>query len=156
MTAKPGPLDVAGVVGTGLMGGGITMCWTEADTQVFLLDIDEKALARDMGVIGKNFARSVERKSKSQNGGGLATSHFGVLAQVCRSASLGTLLRFPAMMRRVGCAGLPTVGTLRRYHPSGSECAYSGHCAVMSALRGLLLVGRFADEEWCHLGWCRC
>ena len=51
------------------------MCCTEADTQVFLLDIDEKALERDMGVIGKNFARSVERKSKSQNGGGLATSY---------------------------------------------------------------------------------
>ena len=61
-----------------------------------------------------------------------------------------------AMVRWVGYAGLPTVGTLRRYHPSGSECAYSGHCAGMSALRGLLFVGRFADEEWCHLGWCRC
>ena len=38
LTAKPGPLDVAGIVGIGFTGGGITMCCTEADTQVFLLD----------------------------------------------------------------------------------------------------------------------
>jgi len=66
LTAKPGPLDVVGIVGAGLMGGGIAMCCAEAGMQVFLLDIDEKALVRGMGVIGKNYARSVERKSKSQ------------------------------------------------------------------------------------------
>ena len=39
MTAKPDPFDVAGIVGTGLMGGDITMCCAETGTQVFLLVI---------------------------------------------------------------------------------------------------------------------
>ena len=39
LTAKPDPLDVAGIVGTGLMGGDITMCCAETGTQVFLLVI---------------------------------------------------------------------------------------------------------------------
>ena len=52
---------------------------------MFLLDIDEKGLARDMYVIGKDFARSVERNSKSQNGGGLATSH----QCACTSVQIG-------------------------------------------------------------------
>ena len=39
LSAKPGPLVVAGIVGTGLMGGGITMCCAETGMQVFLLDI---------------------------------------------------------------------------------------------------------------------
>ena len=64
ITAKLGPLDVDDIVGTGLTGG---------DTR------------EGMGVIGKNFARSVERKSKSQNGGGLATSH----RCACTSVQIG-------------------------------------------------------------------
>ena len=39
LSAKLGPLIVAGIVGTGLMGGGITMCCAETGMQVFLLDI---------------------------------------------------------------------------------------------------------------------
>ena len=39
LSAKPGLLVVAGIVGTGLMGGGITMCCAETGLQVFLLDI---------------------------------------------------------------------------------------------------------------------
>ena len=39
LTAKRDPLDAAGIVGIGLMGGDITMCCAETDTQVFLLVI---------------------------------------------------------------------------------------------------------------------
>ena len=39
LTAKPDSLDVAGIVGTGLMGGDITMCCAETGTQVFLFVI---------------------------------------------------------------------------------------------------------------------
>lgn len=66
LKAKPGPLNVAGIIGSGLMGGGIAMCCAEAGMKVYLLDIDVKALERGMGVIRKNYQRSVQRKSKTQ------------------------------------------------------------------------------------------
>ena len=34
LKAKPGPLDMVGIVGAGLMGGGIAMCCAEAGMQV--------------------------------------------------------------------------------------------------------------------------
>jgi len=66
LTAKPGPLDSIGIVGAGLMGGGIAMCCAEVGMKVTLLDIDQANLERGMGVIKKHYARSVERKSKTQ------------------------------------------------------------------------------------------
>merc|ERR1719188_309295 len=42
------------------------MCCAEAGMKVTLLDVDAKALARGVEVIKKNYARSVERKSKTQ------------------------------------------------------------------------------------------
>lgn len=66
LTAQPGVLDVVGIVGAGTMGGGIAMCCAEAGMKVTLLDVDQKALERGMGVIKKNYTRSVQRKSKTQ------------------------------------------------------------------------------------------
>eukprot|EP00933_Yihiella_yeosuensis_P083293 TRINITY_DN9748_c1_g2_i1.p1 TRINITY_DN9748_c1_g2~~TRINITY_DN9748_c1_g2_i1.p1 ORF type:complete len:728 (-),score=193.93 TRINITY_DN9748_c1_g2_i1:222-2282(-) len=66
LDAKPGPLESVGIIGAGLMGGGIAMCCAEAGMKVVLLDIDEKNLQKGMDVIKKNYARSVERKSKTQ------------------------------------------------------------------------------------------
>lgn len=66
LDAQPGPLDKVGIVGSGLMGGGIAMCCAEAGMHVTLLDIDAKALQKGVDVIKKNYARSVERKSKTQ------------------------------------------------------------------------------------------
>eukprot|EP00931_Biecheleriopsis_adriatica_P005077 TRINITY_DN10663_c0_g1_i1.p1 TRINITY_DN10663_c0_g1~~TRINITY_DN10663_c0_g1_i1.p1 ORF type:complete len:685 (+),score=165.52 TRINITY_DN10663_c0_g1_i1:162-2216(+) len=66
LDAKPGPLNNVGIVGAGLMGGGIAMCCAEAGMKVILLDVDQKNLDRGMGVIQKNYARSVQRKSKTQ------------------------------------------------------------------------------------------
>eukprot|EP00421_Protoceratium_reticulatum_P020327 CAMPEP_0168388074 /NCGR_PEP_ID=MMETSP0228-20121227/16268_1 /TAXON_ID=133427 /ORGANISM="Protoceratium reticulatum, Strain CCCM 535 (=CCMP 1889)" /LENGTH=421 /DNA_ID=CAMNT_0008401319 /DNA_START=65 /DNA_END=1326 /DNA_ORIENTATION=- len=66
LAAQPGPLESAGVVGAGLMGGGIAMCCIEAGMRAVLLDVDEKALVRGMEAIKKNYQRSVERKSKTQ------------------------------------------------------------------------------------------
>jgi len=66
LNTKPGPLDSAGVIGAGLMGGGIAMCCAEAGMKVVLLDVDAKNLERGMNVIKKNYQRSVERGSKTQ------------------------------------------------------------------------------------------
>ncbi|CAE8693026.1 unnamed protein product [Polarella glacialis] len=67
LEAKPGPLDMCGIVGAGLMGGGIAMCAAEAGMRVVLLDVDPGNLDRGMAVIKKNYARSVDRKSKTQS-----------------------------------------------------------------------------------------
>ncbi|CAE7191067.1 ehhadh [Symbiodinium pilosum] len=66
LESKPKPLNSAGIIGAGLMGGGIAMCCAEAGMKVVVLDVDQKNLERGMSVIQKNYARSVERKSKSQ------------------------------------------------------------------------------------------
>eukprot|EP00439_Symbiodinium_sp_Y106_P025357 s2833_g3.t1 len=67
LESKPKPLNSAGIIGAGLMGGGIAMCCAEAGMKVVLLDVDQKNLERGMSVIQRNYARSVERKSKSQD-----------------------------------------------------------------------------------------
>ncbi|TVS14794.1 MAG: 3-hydroxyacyl-CoA dehydrogenase [Gammaproteobacteria bacterium] len=51
----------AGVVGCGTMGGGITMCFANAGIPVTVLEMDEKALERGLGVIRKNYQRMVDR-----------------------------------------------------------------------------------------------
>ncbi|CAK9065984.1 unnamed protein product [Durusdinium trenchii] len=66
LDAKPRALQSCGILGAGLMGGGIAMCCAENGLKVVLLDVDQKNLERGMSVIKKNYARSVERKSKSQ------------------------------------------------------------------------------------------
>lgn len=67
LESKPKALNSAGIIGAGLMGGGIAMCCAESGMKVVLLDVDQKNLERGMSVIKRNYARSVERKSKSQD-----------------------------------------------------------------------------------------
>jgi len=66
LKAKPVPIKNVGIIGAGLMGGGIAMCCAEAGMKVQLLDVDAKNLERGMNVIKKNYQRSVDRKSKTQ------------------------------------------------------------------------------------------
>jgi len=61
-----GPLDSIGIVGSGTMGGGIAMCCAEAGMRVVLLDVKQEFLDRGLSVIKKNYARSLQRKSKTQ------------------------------------------------------------------------------------------
>ena len=60
------PIESAGVVGSGTMGGGIAMNFANAGIPVLVLDQDEKNLERGMGVIEKNYQMMVDRGRMSQ------------------------------------------------------------------------------------------
>ncbi|MEE4360896.1 MAG: 3-hydroxyacyl-CoA dehydrogenase NAD-binding domain-containing protein [Pseudomonadales bacterium] len=51
----------AGVVGCGTMGGGITMCFANAGIPVTVLEMNQEALDRGLGVIKRNFDGMVKR-----------------------------------------------------------------------------------------------
>ena len=55
------PINSAGVVGSGTMGGGIAMNFANAGVPVFVLDQDEKNLKRGMSVIERNYQMMVDR-----------------------------------------------------------------------------------------------
>ncbi len=57
--SAPGrPVQEAAVVGCGVMGGGIAMNFARAGIPVTVLELDEKALARGLEVVRRNFERS--------------------------------------------------------------------------------------------------
>merc|ERR1711957_1078932 len=66
LSAKPVPIKSVGIVGAGLMGGGIGMSCAEAGMKVILLDMNEAALQRGLGLIDSNYTRSVKRGSRTQ------------------------------------------------------------------------------------------
>lgn len=51
----------AGVVGCGTMGGGITMCFANAGIPVTVLEMNQEALDKGLGVIRKNYEGMVAR-----------------------------------------------------------------------------------------------
>lgn len=57
----------AGVVGCGTMGGGITMCFANAGIPVTVLETDEEALKRGLGVIRGNYQSQVKRDRITQS-----------------------------------------------------------------------------------------
>ena len=60
------PINSAGIVGSGTMGGGIAMNFANAGIPVLVLDQDEKNLKRGMGVIDKNYQMMVDRGRMTQ------------------------------------------------------------------------------------------
>jgi len=60
------PINSAGIVGSGTMGGGIAMNFANAGIPVLVLDQDKKNLDRGMGVIEKNYQMMVDRGRMSQ------------------------------------------------------------------------------------------
>jgi 3-hydroxyacyl-CoA dehydrogenase len=58
---KPRSIGSVGIIGSGTMGGGIAMAFANVDIPVILLDVDQAALERGMGVIRKNYESSVKR-----------------------------------------------------------------------------------------------
>lgn len=58
---KPRNIGSVGIIGSGTMGGGIAMAFVNAGIPVVLLDVDQAALDRGIGVIRKNYDASVKR-----------------------------------------------------------------------------------------------
>ena len=54
-------IDAAGVVGCGTMGGGITMCFANAGLPVTVLEMNQEALDKGLGVIRRNYDIQVQR-----------------------------------------------------------------------------------------------
>ena len=63
---KPKPIQSCAIIGAGTMGGGIAMTFANAGIPVTLLDLDQAALDRGLGVVRKNYGISVSRGSISQ------------------------------------------------------------------------------------------
>ncbi len=60
------PINSAGIIGSGTMGGGIAMNFANAGIPVVVLDQDKQNLERGMGVIEKNYQMMVDRGRLSQ------------------------------------------------------------------------------------------
>jgi 3-hydroxyacyl-CoA dehydrogenase len=63
---QPLPVKQAAVIGSGLMGGGIAMVFANAGIPVALVDVDEAAVQRGLGIVEKTYATSVARGSLAQ------------------------------------------------------------------------------------------
>ena len=55
------PVDSVGIIGAGTMGGGIAMSFANAGIPVTILEIDQEALDRGLGVCRKNYERSAAK-----------------------------------------------------------------------------------------------
>ncbi len=55
------PIAKVGVIGAGTMGGGITMNFLSAGIPVTIVEAEQAALDRGVGVMGKNYEASVKR-----------------------------------------------------------------------------------------------
>ena len=55
------PIKSAGVIGCGTMGGGISMCFANVGIPVTILEMNDEALERGLGVIKRNYDIQVQR-----------------------------------------------------------------------------------------------
>lgn len=72
-------VELVGIIGGGTMGGGIAMSFANAGIAVKLLEINNEALQRGLGIVEKNYAGSVKRGKLSEES-----------AHACRSLISGT------------------------------------------------------------------
>lgn len=63
---KPGEIRTVGIIGAGTMGSGIAMCFASAGIPVTLVENNEAALTRGLGIIEKNYAASVQKGRLSE------------------------------------------------------------------------------------------
>lgn len=59
-------IERVGIIGGGTMGGGIAMSFANAGFDVTLLEINDEALQRGLGIVDRNYAGSVKRGKLSE------------------------------------------------------------------------------------------
>ena len=60
-------INSVGIIGGGTMGGGIAMSFANAGIPVTLIEINDEALERGLGIIDRNYAGSVKRGKLSED-----------------------------------------------------------------------------------------
>lgn len=68
--AKPRPIGKAAIIGAGMMGGGIAMCFAGAGIPVVVIDATQDALDKGLERVRGNYATSVKRGSITQERAG--------------------------------------------------------------------------------------
>lgn len=59
-------INKVAIIGGGTMGGGIAMCFANVGIPVVMLEIDDAALQRGMGIIRKNYSITVQKGKMSE------------------------------------------------------------------------------------------
>ena len=55
------PIKKVAIIGGGTMGGGIAMCFANVDIPVVMVEINDEALSRGLGIINKNYSITVQK-----------------------------------------------------------------------------------------------
>jgi len=61
------PIKKVAIIGGGTMGGGIAMCFANVDIPVVMVEINDEALARGLGIINKNYSITVQKGKLPQD-----------------------------------------------------------------------------------------
>ena len=82
------PVDVqkAGVLGAGTMGGGISMNFANVGIPVTIIETEQAALDRGLGIVEKNYAATVSKGRLSQE---KMAQRLGVIARTIRNYESG-------------------------------------------------------------------
>ena len=60
------PINKVAIIGGGTMGGGIAMCFANVDIPVVMVEINDEALERGLGIIRKNYSITVKKGKMSE------------------------------------------------------------------------------------------
>jgi len=60
------PINKVAIIGGGTMGGGIAMCFANVDIPVVMVEINDDALERGLGIIRKNYSITVKKGKMSE------------------------------------------------------------------------------------------
>lgn len=59
-------INKVAIIGGGTMGGGIAMCFANVDIPVVMVEVDDEALQRGLGIVKKNYSITVKKGKMSE------------------------------------------------------------------------------------------
>jgi 3-hydroxyacyl-CoA dehydrogenase len=59
-------INKVAIIGGGTMGGGIAMCFANVDIRVVMVEVDDEALQRGLGIVRKNYGITVSKGKMSE------------------------------------------------------------------------------------------